>query len=119
MKFLLVLLLLATPAYADTVLYYRDSDGVVIGSTTSPNRVNADLELTNYDSGISYLRRAGSVQTGEGKILKVVNNSVVQEDDLEFIARRTSKRNLENLARAKLLVLGLTNDEIGVFIGRD
>lgn len=96
----------------DSVVYYRDSDGKVIGHTTSHGRVNIEKELPHWGPGVSSLR-VPSVNHEATKIFRVINGQLVSENDPDAISDNTNKKALARSAFMKLkTITGLTNTEI-------
>ena len=97
-----------------TVVYYTTADGIVRGSTSSEREVNVELELSHWGTGYAALV-VPSADLVEGKIRKVVNGSLVYEDDLPYLARKAKREKdrregLDNLKAGK----PITDDQIAV-----
>ena len=97
----------------DTVVYYRDSDGIVVGSTRAPNPVNIQAELNAWGAGISALRVADdSIQ--KGKLRRVVNGRLVHEDDISTNNRIAARKAALDLLQASA---GLTDEQMRLVFG--
>lgn len=96
----------------DTALYYRISDGLVVGSTTSPGEVNAEQELSHYGSGHGYVK--GNPVDMSGKIRRVVGGKVITEPDPASDKIKLDRKNGMGKAVQKL---GLSQDEAKALFG--
>lgn len=95
-----------------SAVYYRDSDGVVIGSTTSEGRIDIAIELPHWGAGVSAIRAASVPRQIYGKRLRVVNASLIEEDDPEAVAKIEKSKKDRRDGINKLKDLGLTEDQI-------
>lgn len=102
---------------ADTLLFYRTADGVLLGSSTVEGS-NAEKELASWGPGVSVLKVAQNPPT-DGKIVKVINGEVVSIPDPDYEARiqAAADDRASGLARIKL-ACGMTDNEMNVVFGR-
>lgn len=97
----------------DSVVYYKVSDGIVVGSTSSPRTVNVQAELNAWGAGIAALRVADdSLQ--RGKIRRVVNGRLVHEDDISTSNRIAARKAALDLLQASA---GLTAEQMRLVFG--
>lgn len=97
------------------VVYYRDSDGSVIGSTSSPGNVDTQMELTHWGAGVSALE-VDSLPFEKFKKLKVAGGVLSLVDDTDALAKKQKNDKDRADGIAKLKVLGLTDDQIKALI---
>lgn len=103
------------------VVYYRVSDGKVMGSTSAVLKENGEygkidiqFELKSWGPGIAALEVSDD-SPQVGKIRKVVNGSLIHEDDPSYVDLIQNKRRLWDKVKMRLL---LTNEEMELFMGR-
>lgn len=101
-----------------SVVYYRISDGKVVGSTTSQNEPNLEEELPHYGAGIAALRVDPSeADVRSGKLRKVTNGKLEHIDDADYLDKKEKLDKDKKSGVNKLKDIGLTEDEIKALIG--
>lgn len=94
------------------VMYYKDSDGIVVGHTASPGRVDIQKELEAWGPGISALE-VSSYTKQPGKIRRVVNGQLIFEDN-PVISTKAADR---AAGKQELVKLGLTQAQVDALFG--
>ena len=98
----------------DHVVYYQMSDGEVIGSSSTPGRVDIARELPPWGPGIAALR-VDEYPVRIGQLRRVVNGRLQFRPDPEVEAWRALRRSAMNRLRG----LGFTPQEARVLFGDD
>ena len=100
----------------ETVVFYRQSDGVVIGSHTSPGQINVEKELSGFGPGVSALKADYSYTPD--MIATVSNGVLTQAPDPVAIANKQKKLQdrADGLDSIKKKV-GLTDDQLKALFG--
>ena len=103
-----------------TIIYYRKSDGVMLGSSTGSNvnilKEKEDLENDQKQS-VGALR-LDSRPDFNGKIVTVQNDQLLIADDPVLVSKKQKRdRDLES-AFLELKKLGLTDDHLIALFGR-
>ena len=95
------------------VVYYRDSDGVVVGSSSVDGQIDVSAELVGWGPGVSFLEvRDPSIRTGF--IRKVVGGQLIHEPDPVHQARAQKQRQAWDKIKLRLT---LDDEEMKIMFG--
>ena len=101
-----------------SVVYFKDSDGMVVGATIVPKEVNIDVELPHWGPGISALRVIALPPHDRLKKLKVVNGNLIQVVNQVVKDHDKKLKKDKKDGRDKLKALGLTDDEMDALLNK-
>lgn len=113
--FFCAVVLASSSAWADSVFYYRTSNGTEVASTTHKGRVDADRELRDLGPGIAYVRfdTEPPFRSGHDRYWR---NGRIEFEERQDHRDRVQRR---NQVRQSLRDRGFTPNEIRELLDRN